>query len=204
LRANSEEAFVPIITEEHYRIAAETLGCEVAAVKAVVEVESAGRGVLPDGRPTILYEAHIFDRLTRGAYRSRVDRNGVALSSPRWNRSLYGRSGAHQYNRLEDAAKLAEKEACFACSWGPFQIMGFHYPALGFTNVNTIRDFIVNNDEGHEWIDVFVKFILLSGLDDELQRLDWAGFARGYNGPAYRENRYDEKMAAAYVRHRRG
>ena len=31
-----------------------------------------------------------------------------------------------------------------------------------------------------------------------LQRRDWAAFAKGYNGTAYRENRYDERLAAAY------
>lgn len=31
-----------------------------------------------------------------------------------------------------------------------------------------------------------------------LQAKDWAEFARRYNGPAYKENRYDEKLAKAY------
>ena len=37
--------------------AANKLGCEVAAVRAVVDVESGG-GFLPDGRPKILFERH--------------------------------------------------------------------------------------------------------------------------------------------------
>lgn len=188
------------ITYQDYVRAAETLGCEVSAIRAVASVESAGRGVLPDGRPTILYEAHVFDRLTRGMFRSRVDRSGVKLSVPKWDRSLYGASGAHQYERLEDAIKLDEKAAVFACSWGMFQVMGFNYASLGFADFDTFREFVVNNDEGSEQLEVFVRFILLNQLDDELQRLDWAGFARGYNGPAYRENRYDDKMASAYQR----
>jgi hypothetical protein len=31
-----------------------------------------------------------------------------------------------------------------------------------------------------------------------LRDKDWAGFARRYNGPAYAENKYDEKLSAAY------
>ncbi|MBZ0126830.1 MAG: N-acetylmuramidase family protein, partial [Rhodocyclaceae bacterium] len=43
--------------------AAEDLGVAVAAVMAVNEVESLGRGFLPDGRPVILFERHVMHRL---------------------------------------------------------------------------------------------------------------------------------------------
>lgn len=36
---------------------------------------------------------------------------------------------------------------------------------------------------------------------NELQRKDWAGFARGYNGPGYAKNRYDIKLANAYKKY---
>jgi hypothetical protein len=42
-------------------------------------------------------------------------------------------------------------------------------------------------------------FIKSNGLVDELQRLDWAGFAKGYNGEGYRANRYDTKLAEEYA-----
>ncbi len=45
-----------------------------------------------------------------------------------------------------------------------------------------------------------VGFILGNGLGDELQRLDWAGFARRYNGPQYAKNAYDRKLDTAYRR----
>ena len=31
-----------------------------------------------------------------------------------------------------------------------------------------------------------------------LQKKDWKAFARHYNGPAYAQNRYDEKLCNAY------
>jgi len=31
-----------------------------------------------------------------------------------------------------------------------------------------------------------------------LKNKNWAEFARRYNGPAFKKNRYDEKIAAAY------
>ena len=189
------------LTESDFELAARELGCEVAAIKAVAEVESAGRGLLPDGRPTVLYEAHIFDRLTKGKFRGIKDRHGVPLSVPKWDRTLYGKSGAHQYERLEDAKVLDEKSAVFACSWGRFQIMGFNFAACGLPDVDTLVEFIENHDEDHEHLALFVRYILVNGLDDELRNLDWRGFARQYNGPGYEANAYHTKMAAAYRRH---
>ncbi len=44
-------------------------------------------------------------------------------------------------------------------------------------------------------------FVEARGLKRALQIRDWPAFARGYNGTAYRENRYDERLAAAYALH---
>jgi hypothetical protein len=42
------------------------------------------------------------------------------------------------------------------------------------------------------------RFIKAAGLQDELQNKNWAGFAKGYNGPGYAQNNYDGKLASAY------
>lgn len=189
------------LTHADYAAAAFKLGCGIPEIKAVAEVESSGRGFLPDGRPAILFEAHVFDRLTKGKFRFAPDRFGVALSVPSWDRTLYGRSGAHQYLRLEDAMKLDEKAAVFATSWGTYQIMGFNFASLGFPDVDTFREFISATDTPKEHLDLFVQFILINGLDDELRARKWEAFARQYNGPGYKANNYHTKMAAAYAKH---
>src|SRR5262249_14797719 len=73
--------------------AAADLGCERAVIDAVCDVESSGGGFLADGRPKILFEAHAFHKATGG----RWDRTNPNISSPEWDRSLYGAGGAHQY-----------------------------------------------------------------------------------------------------------
>ena len=45
-----------------------------------------------------------------------------------------------------------------------------------------------------------VRFIISAGLDDELRRHDWVGFARGYNGPGFAKNGYDKKLAASFAK----
>ena len=50
-----------MVTEKDFQECADTLGVEVAALKAVVEVECSSKGgFLVDGRPRILFEGHIF------------------------------------------------------------------------------------------------------------------------------------------------
>ena len=187
------------LTDDDYARAAKALNVEVAAIKAVAEVESAGSGFLPDGRPTILYEAHVFHQHSKGAHAGAKDRKGVKLSNASWDRSLYGATGAHQHDRYEDARALNAEAANKACSWGMFQILGANHKACGF---DTSQEFVdamwTGGASAH--LDAFVKFIQANKLDGALRAKNWAAFAKGYNGPAYAQNAYDKKMAAAYAR----
>jgi hypothetical protein len=187
------------LTEEDFARAAEALNVEVCAIKAVAQVESAGSGFLPDGRPAILYEAHVFHGQTRGKHANATDRHGKKLSSAKWDRSLYGATGAHQHHRYEDARALDADAANRACSWGMFQILGQNHEACGFPDSQSFVDAMWNGGASAH-LDAFVNFIKRSCLDDELRAKDWAAFARGYNGPGYAANKYDQKMAAAYAR----
>ena len=50
-------------------------------------------------------------------------------------------------------------------------------------------------------LELFTNYIINSHLDDELRNLDWAGFARGYNGASYAKNKYDVKLKTAYSKY---
>jgi hypothetical protein len=178
--------------------AARELGVDVATIRAVAEVESSGSGFTQDGRPTILYEAHVFHRQTRGRHAGVCDRRGVALSSPRWDRALYGRAGAAQHDRLDDASAFDWDAAHKACSWGLFQILGENHKRAGH---ETIRSFVdaMHNGGAAAHLDAFVAFIKGDKrLVEALSRHDWREFARLYNGPGYAANQYDTKLARAY------
>jgi hypothetical protein len=187
------------LTEEDFARAARALDVEVCAIKAVAEVESAGSGFLADGRPTVLYEAHVFHKETGGVHAGAKDRKGVALSSQAWNRNLYGATGAHQHDRYEDARALNAEAANKACSWGMFQILGQNYAACGFDNSQDFVDAMWNGGAGAH-LDAFVGFVKANRLDVPLRAKNWAAFARGYNGPGYAQNKYDTKMRDAYIR----
>lgn len=190
---------VPVLhlTDDDFARAAAALDVEVAAIRAVAEVEAAGSGFLPDGRPQILYEAHVFHRLSGGRHAAARDTNGVALSVPSWDRRLYGAAGAHQHDvRLAGAAALDWGAAHRAASWGLFQILGSNHAAAGH---RTIEAFVAAMKAGAgPQLDAFVAFIKANRLDGHLRTHNWAGFARAYNGPGFAANQYDSKIAAAY------
>jgi hypothetical protein len=187
------------LTNDDFERAAKALNVEICAIKAVAEVEAAGAGFIPDGRPTILYEAHIFHKHTKGAHSNAKDRRGVALSSPSWNKSLYGATGTNQHNRYEDARRLNADAANKACSWGTFQILGENHQVCGFDTSQEFVDAMWTGGAAAH-LDAFVKFIQGNKLDTALRNKQWATFARGYNGPAYAQNQYDKKMSNAYAR----
>jgi peptidoglycan hydrolase-like protein with peptidoglycan-binding domain len=171
--------------------AAEVIGCDIAAIKAVIDVESRG-GYLSDGRPKILFERHVFSKRTNG----RFDASHPDISS---SRPGGYKGNAAEYDRLARATALDRDAALKSASWGAFQIMGYHHAAVGHAGVDDFCRAMCDSEDEH--LEAFVQFVKVNRLDDELCRRDWAGFARGYNGPAYLKNRYDTKLRAAYTLH---
>ena len=56
------------LTEQGITKAAANLGVGAAELWAVMSVETSGCGFLPDKRPKILFERHLFHRLTDGEF----------------------------------------------------------------------------------------------------------------------------------------
>jgi hypothetical protein len=179
---------------------ATTLNLPVACIKAVYEVESSGRGFLPDGRPKILFEGHIFwKRLKNKNMNPQTYVSGNEdILYPAWTTKFY-KGGTAEYNRLEKAKKIHEDSALESASWGVFQIMGYHYSALGY---NSVKDFVTScfERERNHLMD-FGKFIECNGLTKHLKKLDWVNFAYRYNGSGYQKNKYDARLAKAYQKY---
>lgn len=182
------------LSDADWQRAATTLGVDVAAIRAVAQVEAPGSGFLADGRPKILFEAHVFGRRTGGAYNA----SHPDISSARWNRSLYV-GGAGEYPRLEQAMALDRTAALESASWGRFQIMGFNHQAAGYADVESFVQ-AMREGEGRQ-LDAFVSFIQADpAMHQALRDHDWAGFALRYNGEGYAANQYDTRMAEAWAR----
>jgi hypothetical protein len=177
--------------------AAETLRCHRAVIDAVCEVESGGSAFLPDGRPKILFEAHVFGRLTGG----RWNRSHPNISAPVWDRSLYGRAGAHQYDRLDEAKELDRFAALQSASWGRFQILGENYRLVGYDDV---EDFVkAMCDSEAKQLEAFLAFCEARHLNAALRGQDWETFALRYNGSGQVAH-YAGALQSAFARHSAG
>lgn len=162
-------------------------------VHAILDVESAGSGFDGKGRVKMLFEPHVFWRLLgKGAARDKAA--ALDLAYPNWRRDYPKDS----YPRLSQAMKIDPELALRSASWGLGQIMGFNHAAAGFASAADMVRAFADDEDRH--LEAMVAFIKANGLDDELRRHDWAGFARGYNGPGFAKNGYDKKLKAAFER----
>ncbi len=158
---------------------------------AVITVETRGCGFLAERRPTILFERHVFGRETR----HRFDNTHPDISSRQ--RGGY-RLGAAEYARLERAVALDRRAALRSTSWGLGQVMGFNAVAAGYPDVDAMVAAMCASETNQ--LLAMAGEILGSRLDAALRARDWAKFAAGYNGPAYRDNAYDTRLAAAHAK----
>lgn len=181
------------VTQADVSRAAAALATTPAHIRTVRDVEAAGAG-FANGLPKILFEGHIFSKLTGG----RFDRTNPAISYPKWDKSKYPGTQQGRYDQLLTAVGLDVDAAFSAASYGAFQILGANYRVCGFA---TPFDFVMAqaDTEGAQLIS-FINFIRGNKLDDALRNARWAEFARGYNGSAYKANQYDVKLAQAFAR----
>ncbi len=174
--------------------AALLIGCNIAALHAVLTVETGNRSGFDDhGRPKMLFEPHIFFRELR-AGDPRLFNQAVAqkLAYPTWGMLPYP---ADSYPRLEAAIALNETAALHAASWGLGQVMGFNYAAAGCATVQEMV--LAAMDSEAAQLGHVVGYILTNGLSQYLIDQDWPAFAAAYNGRGQIQV-YAGRLATAY------
>lgn len=181
------------LTEEDYKNAAETLNCDIPAIKAVVMVESNGSGFLASNKPKLLFEGHLFHRFTNGKY----DKTHPTISYSKWTKKFY-KGGLAEYQRLDEACGLDREAAIKSTSFGMFQILGMNFSACGYTNVDEFyKEMCI--DEKHQ-LNAFIKFIKHNKIDIPLREHKWDTLSRLYNGPSFGMNGYDKKLKQAFIK----
>jgi hypothetical protein len=103
-----------------------------------------------------------------------------------------------RWKMLKRAEAIDRPAALASCSWGCGQVMGAHWRWLGYGSIDALV--VEARDGSAGQIRLMMRYIKQAKLIGKLQDHDWTGFARAYNGPAYRKNRYDIKMQDAYGR----
>lgn len=182
------------LTRTDVSVIAGYLGCEIAVVRAVLQIEAAGKGFDGQGRPKMLFEPHVFYReLGAGPKRDRAVREGLAYA--KWKRGAYP---SDSYPRLTSAMAIDRDAALRSASWNLGQVMGFNHSAAGFATVVAFVE-AMKYSEG-AGLYAMARFIVSNRLQRHLAAKNWSSFAKGYNGPGYAQNGYHTKLAEAYAK----
>ena len=179
----------PSITPSDVIALAKRLDCTVSQLAAVAEVESGGNAYDRDGRPKMLFERHLFHRLTDGRFTPAIFSNPTA-----------GGYNLDSWQKLTLAACREVDAAFAAASWGKFQILGTHWSALGYATPLEMAYSAVTGEAAH--YEMLARYVEVFGLKPALARLsadpaDNEAFAKLYNGPGFRRFDYHTKLAEA-------
>ena len=192
------------LTEKDYEEVAAELGVEVAAMKAVVEIEAGRehRGFWSEGKPLINFDLSV--------YRKTAGRRGINLSKYASSHPLvfsrpdtrrFGSQQAAVQARLDQAMTIDSVSAIEGTFWGMFQIGGFNWQRSG---TESPQEFVrLMSRSERDQLELFAEFITRTGLLPYLKAKNWSAFARGYNGPSYAARGYHTRLAAAYAKHKK-
>lgn len=157
--------------------AARELGCEPAAIRAIWQVEAAGRGFLADGSLLRRFEPHKMP--------------GARTS---WRDSLkLGK--AERDAALREAYARNPAAAIEATSWGGPQILGSNARDAGFRTALAMVEAMADREVAH--VEAFVRLVEAWGLATVLRAHDWDRFEKRYNGGGF-GGAYARKIEKAY------
>jgi hypothetical protein len=164
------------------QLAAQQYNIPVATILGIVEQESGGVVyALVSGRqePVVRHEGHYLYQRLKGDALDLAVKEGLA--APKAGAIPNPASQQDRWDKLITPAMLINPQAEIeSCSWGVGQVMGAHWSKLGFPSA---VDFLTQVRSGVSMqIDVMMRYCKEFNLIDELQRGDFVGFTRGYNG----------------------
>lgn len=179
-----------------FKTLASDIGVPLEMLKAIAEVESRNDGFDSKGRPRILFERHWMHRrcVAKGIPTEHLIEwcPGIVNTEP----GGYN-GGSLEYSKLDIAKHIDNDSALESCSWGAFQIMGFHWKKLGF---NSVVEFVNKQHESFEdQIEIFSRFIQSDKqLVEAMRNIDFHRVARIYNGSNYQANNYHTKLEKSF------
>ena len=167
---------------------------------AVGTIESNNTPFLSNGSPIVRFEKHVFLRQLKKhkAPTSMIDKANK-LKGSNFNTLVSAMSIEDKIaamSTVELALELDDYCAMMSTSYGIFQIMGFNHKPAGYDTVSSFVEAMGKSEENQ--IKAFCHFIKNNGLIPVINKLDFATFARRYNGPNYAQNSYDVKLRKAY------
>ena len=192
------------LTYDDIREVADELGVEVAAIRAVIEIEAGARheGFWSAGKPIINFDLSMFRKF---AARNKVNlskyKKSHAVVFARPNRARYGSYQAVQQARFDAARTIDDKTAIQGTFWGMFQLGGFNWKTCGCKSPDEFVNLMSRSER--DQLELFAEFVRETGMLPYLKAKNWAAFARRFNGPSYARRGYHTRLARAYAKHKK-
>ncbi|MBV7330239.1 N-acetylmuramidase family protein [Chloroflexi bacterium TSY] len=179
---------------------AEQYGLEEKLARAVVGLESGGRG-FSNGRLLIRFEAHVFLYSLAGA-ECHMGIDYFVYGNPIWTGHMYR---AHvneafqeyhgyqdlEWHALEVASRINLEKAYASASYGAPQIMGVHWQLLGYSSPKAMVQAFEQGED--EQIRAMFRWMETTGCIEHLRAGRFLEFATIYNGAGQPEY-YAEKL----------
>ena len=174
------------INDNDYATTAKELGIEKEVLMAIASQESKHASFKAVKQATILFERHKMYRLLikKGNTKASVD----ALSK-KYPSIVNEDSGGHNdmtsYDKLKTAKSIDYDCAIQSCSWGKFQVMGFHYANLYSSPRELEKAMNMCELQQFKYFVLYLK--KTNGMVDALKNKNWEGIATLYNGSKWKE-----------------
>jgi hypothetical protein len=198
------------VSPEVYASMAKEFGCEIAAIRAVAETESSGKGYFDNGLPKILFERHRFYALTDPNRNAKKGAAKIAHPFGAFSDICNPVPGGYsveeaEYARLVKASKLNRDAAIMACSWGSFQVLAEYYEQCDFKSLTDLVDACMRSPDGH--IALFRGFLKMPEKKRAVEALktkNWEQFTKYYNGGNWEKQNpdYPKQMARYYEKYK--
>ena len=160
----------------------------------ITDKESAGRAMWRVGNeylPPMRIEGHYFYARLSGTKRDMAVRLGLA--SPKAGAVKNPNDYKGRYDKLKLMADIAHDEAYQSISIGIGQVMGSHYKMYGYKSAYEMWKIACGG-----LVPQVEQMLLFISRQAKMYKAavnyDYATFARLYNGPAYKKNRYDTDL----------
>lgn len=182
------------LNDDDYADVARRLDIDIAAIKAVVDVETGRQhiGFCAPHLPIVYFDAKVFKR--------NCTRRGIVLSGgASLIKSGHGVNQQQAHQRLRQAIEIDSIAAVESTFWGMFQIGGFNWKLCGCRNLTEFVRQMQLSEPAQ--LQLFANFLVNTGLVKYLREKNWHAFARSYNGPRYAARGYHTRLARAYKKH---
>lgn len=175
--------------------AAQELGIDAEIILAIGEKETHNHGFMPDGRPVAKLESHKLNRYLR----AKSLMNHAKKNHPLLTQNDYGFAyPPAEYNyRVQPAIDAYQTSGILASSWGRYQVMGFNYKTAGYASAEEFYQAMMTSELEH--LNAFKNFVLANPkVHKAMKNKNWDVIAETYNGPQYKNNKYDTALKNFY------